>query len=66
MSIPRFEGVRFKKALGAVFKRGPISKNFGFLIFLAQGKNLTPMQVEIKNDPKRVCPSIHTVLITLY
>ena len=47
MSVLRFEGVRFKKAPGAVSKRGPITKNFGFPIFLAQGKNLTPMQVEI-------------------
>ena len=48
MSILRFEGARFKRAPGAVSKRGPISKNFGFFIFLAQGKKLTPMQVEIK------------------
>ena len=48
ISILRFEGVRFKKAPRAVSKRGPISKKLGFLIFLAQGKNLTPMQVEIK------------------
>ena len=48
MSILRFKGVLFKKAPGAVSKRGPISKIFGFPIFLAQGKNLTLMQVEIK------------------
>ena len=48
MSILRLEGVRFKKALGAVFRRGSVSKKIGFPIFLAQGKNLTPMQVEIK------------------
>ena len=48
MSILRFEGARYKKALRAVSKRGPISKKIGFLIFLAQGKNLTPMQVEMK------------------
>ena len=48
MSILRFEGARFKKAPGAVSKRGPISKSFGFPNFLAQGKNVTPMQVEIK------------------
>ena len=47
MSIPRFEGVRFKKALGAVFTGSDLKKN-GFPIFLVQGKNLTPMQVEIK------------------
>ena len=48
MSILRFEGARFKKAPGAVSKRGPISKKFWISHFLAQGKNLTPMQVEIK------------------
>ena len=37
-----------QKSPGAVCKRGTISKNFGFPIFLAQGKNLTPMQVGIK------------------
>ena len=48
MSILSLEGARFKKAPGAVSKRGPSSKKIGFPIFLAQGKNLTPMQVEIK------------------
>ena len=48
MSILRFEGVRFRKALGAVSKRGPISKKIWISHFLAQGKNLTLMQVEIK------------------
>ena len=58
MSILRFEGAQFKKAPGAVTKRGQISeKKIGFPAFLAQGKNLTPMQDEIKNNPKRVCPS---------
>ena len=50
MSILRFEEARFKKALGAVSKRGPISKKkIGCPTFLARGKNLTPMQVEINN-----------------
>ena len=48
MSILRFEGAQFKKAPGAVSKRGPISKKIWISHFLAQGKNLTPMQVEIK------------------
>ena len=48
MSILRFEGALFKNAPGVVSKRGPISKKIGFPTFLAQGKNLTPMQVEIK------------------
>ena len=49
MSILRFEWAGFKKAPGALSKRGPISKKIlDFPIFLAQGKNLTPMQVEIK------------------
>ena len=48
MSILRFEWARFKNAPGAVSKRGPISKQIGFPTFLAQGKNLIPMQVEIK------------------
>ena len=49
MSILRFEGARFQKAPGAVSKRGTIfQKKIGFPIFLTQGKNLTPMQIEIK------------------
>ena len=48
MSILRFEGARFKKAPGAVSKRGLISKKNWISHFMAQGKNLTPMQVEIK------------------
>ena len=43
-----FERARFKKAPGAVSKRGQISKKIGFRIFLVQGKNLTPMQVKTK------------------
>ena len=45
MSIQRFEGARCKKASKAVSKRGPIEKKIEISIFLAQGKNLTPMQV---------------------
>ena len=48
MSILRFEGARFKKAQGQYLNGVRFQKNFGFLIFLAQGKNLTPMHVEIK------------------
>ena len=48
MSILRFKGVQFKKATGAVSKRGPISKKKLISHFLAQGKYLTPMQFEIK------------------
>ena len=48
MSILRFEGARFKKAPGALSKQGHFQNFFGFLIFLAQDKNPTPMQVEIK------------------
>ena len=51
MSILRFERALFKKALGAVSKRGPISKSCGFPIFSTRGKNLTTMQVEIKKLP---------------
>ena len=56
MSILRFEGTQFKKAPGAVSKRGPISKKFGFPMFLTEGKNLTPMQVEIKKWPQKGLP----------
>ena len=55
MSILRFEGARFKQALGAISKQGPFQKKFP--IFLAHSKNLTPMQVEFNNDPKKVCPN---------
>ena len=48
MSILRFEGAQFKKAPGQYLNGIRFQKNFGFPIFLAQGKNLTPMQVEIK------------------
>ena len=37
-----------KKPRGQYLNEVQFQKNFGFLIFLAQGKNLTPMQVEIK------------------
>ena len=47
-SILKFEGAQFKKVSGAVSKQGRISKKIGFPIFLAQGKNPTSMQVEIK------------------
>ena len=56
MSILRFEEARFKKAPRAVSKQGSISKNFGFPLFLAQGKNLTPMQVEIKKMTPKGLP----------
>ena len=47
IDISIFFGVRFKKAPGAVGKWGPIFKKYGFAIFLAKEKNLTPRQVEI-------------------
>ena len=37
-----------KKPRGQYLTEVQFQKNFGFLIYLAQGKNLTPMQVEIK------------------
>ena len=51
MSIVRFEGVRFKKTPRATSKRGPIFKKMDFPFFLAQGKNLTSMRIEIKKSP---------------
>ena len=48
MSVLRFERARFKKAPGQYLNRVRFQKKIGFPIFLAQGKNLTPMQVEIK------------------
>ena len=48
ISILRFEGARFKKGRGQYLNEVQFQKKIGFLIFLAQGKNLTPMQVEIK------------------
>ena len=47
IDISIFLGVRFKNALEAVGKWGPISKKIGFPIFLAKRKNLTPRHVEI-------------------
>ena len=47
IDISIFLGERLKKAPGAVCNWGPISKNFGFPIFLAKDKNVTPRQVEI-------------------
>ena len=37
-----------KKSQGQYLNGVQFQKKFGFPIFLAQGKNLTPMQVEIK------------------
>ena len=37
-----------EKPRGQYLNKVQFQKNFGFLIFLVQGKNLTPMQVEIK------------------
>ena len=37
-----------KKPQGQYLNEVQYQENFGFPIFLAQGKNLTPMQVEIK------------------
>ena len=48
MSILRFEEVRFKKAPGQYLNEVQFQKKIGFPIFLAQGKNLTLMKVEIK------------------
>ena len=48
MSILRFVGARFKKAMEAVSKRGQISKKFWISHFFGSRQNLTPMQVEIK------------------
>ena len=57
MSILRFEGAQFKKVPETISKRGSISKKiFDFPIFLAQGKNLKPMQVEIKKWPQKGLP----------
>ena len=56
MSILRFEGARFKKAPGAYLNEVQFQKIFGFPIFFAQGKNLTPMQVEIKKRPQKGLP----------
>ena len=51
IGIGIFRGAGFKKDPGAVGKWGLIFKIFGFSIFFAKGKNLTPTQVEI---PKRL------------
>ena len=47
INISIFWGGRFKIVPRAVCKWGLISKNYGFTIFLAKGKNLRPRQVEI-------------------
>ena len=44
-------GRNSKKPRGQYLNGVQFQKNFEFLIFLAQGKNLTPMQVEIKKWP---------------
>ena len=43
------------KPRGQYLNRAQFQKKFP--IFLAHSKNLTPMQVEFNNDPKKVCPN---------
>ena len=45
-----------KKPRGQYLNGVRFQKKFGFPIFLAQGKNLTPIQVEIKKWPQKDLP----------
>ena len=59
MSILRFDGARFRKAPGAASKRDPISKKFCIShFFWLKAKMKHPCKLKLKNDPKRVCPTV--------
>ena len=49
-------GCDSKKPRGEYLNGVRFQKNFRFPIFLAQGKNVTPMEVEIKKWPQKGLP----------